>query len=167
MHGRATWPALVLSFFLGTVALSPGCGAGTAATQTASSASSPPILLDLTAGATEESLQQYVGKQVTVYGHWGDVGKSGTGVRGERGDGVGVTVSASTDEAIRKKNRLAVPDGADVAVSGVLQFREMKRLPPPVDPKAPVTQPSDMRFYIDFEEASFSFPKRVSTPRGE
>jgi len=74
---------------------------------------------------------------------------------------------ASTDEAIRKKNWLTIPDGAYVEVTGVLQFREIKRLPPPADPRTPVTQPSDMRFFVDIEEASFRFPKKASGPRGE
>lgn len=165
MSGMENRSVLVVLLLL-LAAASPGCGGGPAATPATTSTSAAPIRLDLSASGTGESLREYVGRQVTVCGHWGDVGKSGTGLRREREGGVGIVLTASTDEGIRKKNWLRIPDGAFVEISGVLRFHEIKPLPPPADPRTPVTQPSDVRFYIDIEEASFRFPKKGFSPRG-
>ena len=124
-----------------------------------------PVTLDLSGGFTGETLRPYIGRQITVIGHWDGGGKLSGYIYGspESSDGE-IYVRATTDSGIARQRHLenAIGDGAAVEVSGVLHWFAGAR-PLPVDPPYPnavTIAPAPEHFYFDVEEAGFRFRQR-------
>jgi len=128
-----------------------------AATKPASAQPAAPARLMLSANDTQESLQQYVGREVVVSGSWGGPGKIGACIRAEGKGGEPIYVTAAREEAVHKLNRVQIKYGEHVELRGILHFYKMPpQLPKPPDDELLQIEPP--HFYFDIEDVSFRFP---------
>jgi hypothetical protein len=116
-----------------------------------------PVRLDLS-NMSEDKLLPYVGQRVTIIGFWYGNTKAGRGVYATRDGGDPcVTLQITSNLLFPRINQLIKREKEPVEATGILLHRQPPPNNPPSDPRIPVSQQSDVRFYFDLEKADIKF----------